>query len=158
GSFFLADETLDFALVAVADPQTAAPFGFLPLVGQTGKVAISEFASIVQHPRGRPKEVALRENRIVDVLPAFLHYDADTEPGSSGSPVFNDQWEVVALHHASTQGAPPAKAVVNEGIRVSELVTAITAANLVDGPARLRNELLQHVDAATPVAPQEAAP
>ena len=28
------------------------------------------------------------------------HYSTDTEAGSSGSPVFNDQWEVVALHHS----------------------------------------------------------
>lgn len=30
----------------------------------------------------------------------FLHYRTDTAPGSSGAPVFNDQWQVVALHRA----------------------------------------------------------
>jgi V8-like Glu-specific endopeptidase len=29
-----------------------------------------------------------------------VQYTTDTLPGSSGSPVFNDNWEVVALHHA----------------------------------------------------------
>ena len=30
----------------------------------------------------------------------FLYYRTDTEPGSSGSPCFNDPWELVALHHS----------------------------------------------------------
>jgi endonuclease G len=30
-------------------------------------------------------------------LPLF--YETDTEVGSSGSPVFNKEWKVVALHH-----------------------------------------------------------
>ena len=46
------------------------------------------------------EQVALRDNQVIDLLPEFLHYRADTEPGSSGSPVFNDQWELVGLHHS----------------------------------------------------------
>ena len=101
-AFFLADEERDFALVAVrATPAELAPFGFNRLIEAEGKAIIGEFVTIVQHPRGEKKQIALRENRIVDIPDRFLHYSADTEPGSSGSPVFNDQWEVVALHHAS---------------------------------------------------------
>ena len=29
-----------------------------------------------------------------------MHYRAPTEHGSSGSPVFNRDWDVVAVHHA----------------------------------------------------------
>jgi endonuclease G len=28
-------------------------------------------------------------------------YETDTKPGSSGSPVLNDRWQLVVLHHAS---------------------------------------------------------
>ena len=59
-----------------------------------------EYVNIVQHPNGEPKQLALRENQLVDVLENFLHYQTDTAPGSSGSPVFSDEWEVVALHHS----------------------------------------------------------
>jgi endonuclease G len=90
--------------------------------------------NIVQHSKGRYKEVALRENCLVARGPEALHYVADTEPGSSGSPVYNNQWQPVALHH---WGGPYHGTVddkgqripreVNEGIRISAIVTKIKA-------------------------------
>ena len=124
GRFFLADEELDFALVAVrATPEELADFGYNRLSAENGAGAVGEFVTIVQHPRGEKKQIALRENRIVDVLDSFLHYEADTEPGSSGSPVFDDRWQVVSLHHASVPAPDHAElgGFVNEGIRVSGL-------------------------------------
>ncbi len=125
GRFFVADQALDFALVAVkATADELRPFGFNRLIGSEGKAIVGDFVTIVQHPGGGKKQVALRENRVVDVLEEFLHYETDTEPGSSGSPVFNDQWEVVALHHAGVPAAGHAEygGFLNEGIRVSKLL------------------------------------
>ncbi|WP_326641265.1 DNA/RNA non-specific endonuclease [Streptosporangium sp. NBC_01755] len=125
GRFFFADQELDFALVAVkAGTGELARFGFNRLVASEGKAIVGDFVTIIQHPGGEKKQVALRENRIVDILELFLHYQTDTEPGSSGSPVFNDQWEIVALHHAGIP-APDHDAfggVINEGVRVSRLL------------------------------------
>ena len=131
--FFLADEALDFAIVAVrAGVEELAQFGFNRLIESAGKSLVGEFVTIVQHPRGEKKQVALRENRIVDNLDRFVHYSADTEPGSSGSPVFNDQWEVIALHHASVRAPEHTEfgGVLNEGIRVSAIVRAVKASPL----------------------------
>jgi endonuclease G len=136
------DEALDFALVAVGGDATArAGFGWNPLIEAEGKVVIGEFVTIVQHPGGGLKQIAIRDNRLVDVLDTFLHYEADTEPGSSGSPVFNDQWEIVALHHASVPTDGDRPGFVNEGIRVSRLLAFIRQAGLPPGMQRLRNEL-----------------
>ena len=152
-TFFLADEKLDFALVAVGgSPQELAAFGYNPPISAQGKAIAGDFITIVQHPEGQKKQVALRDNRVVDVLDDFLHYEADTQPGSSGSPVFNDQWELVALHHASVPAPdhPELGKFVNEGIRVSQLLAFIgkqvytdqqraLVADLVGSPAhRLR--------------------
>jgi endonuclease G, mitochondrial len=143
--FFLADEERDFALVAVkATPEQLAPFGFNRLIEAEGKAIIGEFVTIVQHPRGEKKQVALRENKIVDMPDRFLHYAADTEPGSSGSPVFNDQWEVVALHHASVP-APDHQDLggfLNEGIRVSRIIAFIKEQPLPPAQRALVDELL----------------
>jgi endonuclease G, mitochondrial len=154
-AFFLADEERDFALVAVrATPAELAPFGFNRLIEAEGKAIIGEFVTIVQHPRGEKKQVALRENRIVDIPDRFLHYSADTEPGSSGSPVFNDQWEVVALHHASV---PVNGGFTNEGIRISRVCRFVREASLSPAQRALADEIF--TPRATELAPtaQEAA-
>jgi len=140
-ALFIADEALDFAIVAV-DPSASAlaGYGFNPLIEAEGKAIIGEFVTIVQHPRGERKQVALRDNRIVDVVEEMLHYEADTEPGSSGSLVFNDQWETVALHHASVPREGQEGGVINEGIRISRVI-----GRLREAAAQEPNQLLAPV-------------
>jgi endonuclease G len=140
-ALFITDKDLDFALVAV-DPGAAAVdgYGFNPLIEAEGKVLVGEFVTIVQHPSGQRKQVALRENKVIDRADQMLHYETDTEPGSSGSPVFNDQWELVALHHASVPNAAMAGGVINEGIRISPLM-----AHLREVAGKQPNQLLEAV-------------
>jgi endonuclease G len=147
--FFLADEALDFAIVAVrADTEELAPFGFNRLIKSDGKVLVGEFVTIVQHPRGEKKQVALRENRVIDGPDRYVHYSADTEPGSSGSPVFNDQWEVVALHHASVKAPEHTEfgGILNEGIRVSAILGAVEAVQLAADQRELADAILYPPD------------
>jgi endonuclease G len=99
-----ADDFMDFALVAVEPASLAgrplADWGFLRLDDRPGKITEGEWVTIIQHPSGAHKQVALRENRLIRKLTErpVLEYHSDTAPGSSGSPCFNDQWQVVALH------------------------------------------------------------
>lgn len=133
---FLTDgeDNLDFTIVAlgarVAGQKSADAFGYLPLSGARNKHALGDFVNIIQHPDGRLKEAVIRENQLVSRPRSgtVLHYVCDTEPGSSGSPVFNVQWKVVALHH---WGGPHRELfdehgrevprTVNEGIRASAI-------------------------------------
>ncbi|MGW4339910.1 DNA/RNA non-specific endonuclease [Rhodococcus koreensis] len=157
GRFYLADRERDFALVAVgAEPGTLAQFGFSPLIQAEGKAVIGEFVTIVQHPRGEKKQIALRENRIVDIPERFLHYSADTEPGSSGSPVFNDQWEVVALHHASVRAPQHTEfgGVLNEGVRISRILEYVRAQNLTPQWRDLVDEVVGAERTAPAVRPE----
>jgi V8-like Glu-specific endopeptidase len=101
--------------------------GVVPLNRDSLSIDGREYVNIIQHPRGRPKEVAVQDNRVVKADNMVVHYSCDTEPGSSGSPVFNNQWRLVALHHASVPaddgagplGGPPR--YLNEGIRLSAI-------------------------------------
>ncbi|MEU1194469.1 serine protease [Streptomyces sp. NPDC005859] len=106
-TFFTADERLDYALVAVkpaVDGRLPGEiFGWNRLIIDQGKIVVNDPVNVIGHPMGRLKEIAVRDNALVQRLDDFLHYRTDTEPGNSGSPVYNDQWEVVALHH---QGVP----------------------------------------------------
>ena len=119
-ALFLADAALDFALVAVEpvnDQGTSlADRGFHRLIAQSGKAVVGERVNIIQHPGGDPQKIGVHDNRLMDVVDDFVHYRTDTEGGSSGSPVFNNQWQLVALHHAAVGSA-------NEGIRISRIVS-----------------------------------
>ena len=65
--FFMTDPTLDFSLVAVKPrSRVGTPlqgYGFKPLIGEQGKILVSQSVNIVQHPDGRPKEVVIRNNQ-----------------------------------------------------------------------------------------------
>lgn len=150
--FFSADRELDFALVAVAaDPSTLARYGHCPLTAAQGTVLIGESVTIVQHPRGEKKQIALRENKLVDIPDLVLHYAADTELGSSGSPVFNDQWEVVALHHAgvATPQHAPHYHYLNEGIRISRILQHLAELPFAAVQAQLLTQLTTTTHAGT---------
>ncbi|MGL4649089.1 MAG: trypsin-like peptidase domain-containing protein, partial [Caldilineaceae bacterium] len=61
-------------------------------------------------------------------------YLTDTLPGSSGSPCFNDRWEVVALHHSGGWlREPGAKGTFfrNEGMQMGLVLAGIRAAGLM---------------------------
>lgn len=164
-TLFLTDEHLDYSLVAVRSGTNGrAPgeeFGWNRLLMQQGKIVTGEPVNVVGHPMGRMKEIALRNNELLQQLDDFLHYKTDTEPGNSGSPVFNDQWEVVALHHS---GVPRTDAegnilkpdgsrwrrqdgdaaidwVANEGARVSVLLGHLDQRSLSEVEQRVVDEL-----------------
>ena len=124
--FFVTDEELDFTLVALKDNPSSEKrpkdFGHLHLISEEGKILEGEYVSIIQHPNGGPKAVTIRENKVRSIFDDFIHYLTDTEPGSSGSPVFNDQWIVVALHHSGVPNPNKKNAwIANEGIRISSI-------------------------------------
>lgn len=128
---FITDEALDFSLVAVAPVAAEGVklegYGYTRLIAGSGKALLGECVSIIQHPNGAPKAVAIRANQVTDVFDEFIHYSTDTEPGSSGSPVLSDGWEVVALHHAGVPGPGGRGYVANEGIRVSSIMAHLAA-------------------------------
>ncbi|MBL9021049.1 MAG: DNA/RNA non-specific endonuclease [Myxococcales bacterium] len=177
-AFFLNDKPTDFALVMV-QPATQdgairiEEYGWLPLDGQQGKISLvpDDLINIIQHPLGREKEVVIRNNRVLDLrtgpndeaMGPFIHYEADTEKGSSGSPVLNDQWEVVALHHSGVprrddegrilnkrgaawkEDTDPFEEIAwigNEGVRVSSIIAVIEKADVGRAERKLLDRLL----------------
>ena len=56
---------------------------------------------IIGHPAGGDLQFSIEDNNLLGCNDTKLHYRTPTEPGSSGSPVFeSEDWRVVALHHA----------------------------------------------------------
>jgi V8-like Glu-specific endopeptidase len=64
---------------------------------------------------------------VVDVTEDVVQYRTDTEGGSSGSPVFDEQWRVIALHHK--WGSRPLNGKVeyyNQGRRIERVVAGLS--------------------------------
>ena len=86
------------------------------------------------------KQIAIRRNDCVGIKDGGeFHYLTDTLPGSSGSPVFNDDWLVVGLHRAS-QTLPEKVYMKGETIKYNNVGTQIHAI-LRHLPAALRAEI-----------------
>lgn len=92
------DAALDYAILRLAQSQ---PPSRRPLRVKTAAIPDRAPVNIIQHPLGGAKRVACRNNLVTASAPTELRYFTDTEAGSSGAPVFDDTWHVVALHRAS---------------------------------------------------------
>jgi len=100
-------------------------WGSLDLAFNANSVALADHVTIIQHPMGGPKQICLTDNKVINIFDGKLQYTTDTMPGSSGSPVFNDQWRVVAIHHAggnlvtNTRGD---RVFANQGILIKSIL------------------------------------
>jgi endonuclease G len=118
--FFVSNPAIggkDYALVAVASrarPDSRRPdaslaeFGYNVLVREEGKLAKGELIYCIHHPEGQARQVNLHENRLTALdEPAlqdlWMHYETDTEQGSSGAPLYNYEWLVVGIHHMGVE-------------------------------------------------------
>jgi V8-like Glu-specific endopeptidase len=189
--FHVADRHLDYALVAVrsnsASGRALRDYGWNSMIQEEGKAIIGQWINIIQHPNAEPKQLAMRENRLVDMPDDFLHYVTDTAPGSSGAALYNDRWEVIGLHHS---GVPAKDAVgrtlaidgrvwrpemgddrikwrFNEGIRISRILAHLRQQTLGAAQRRLLDEMFAASsadgeavpvpDRSTPATPPNAA-
>jgi endonuclease G len=167
---FYTSTELDITFVALAPmSENGVPldrYGWLPLIPMTGKAVDGEWVSIIQHPHGDPKQIAIHASQITRIdeelvpydISNFVHYSTDTEPGSSGSPVLNDQWQVVAVHHKAVRdpGSDPSdpKWLANEGVRISQIYSKLEQKRFENASARAVLDRLSRAMGFAPVAVQ----
>ncbi|XP_020610858.1 uncharacterized protein LOC110049405 [Orbicella faveolata] len=71
---------------------------------------------IFQHPKGRRKEYS--QDKIISIEKPFVFYQADTETGSSGSPVLTAVGlKLIAIHHKGSE-----EGGYNKGTLISEVL------------------------------------
>ncbi|MCW2701273.1 MAG: serine protease [Blastococcus sp.] len=128
---------LDYTIVRVKE-SPGDLYGYIDLATRAD-VAVNDFVSIIQHPMGGLKQVCLTDNKVAAVFGHLVQYSTDTEPGSSGSPVFNQNWQLVALHHrgGNLQGPDGTKYFSNEGISIGSVYR--DAASFLGVPDALYN-------------------
>ena len=174
GRFFLTDAARDITIVAVTDFVGDKPplknFGWHVLLADQGKIRVGDPVNIIQHPDGKDKSVTVHNSHFLhlsdeDADAQYCWYTGDTEGGSSGSPVFNNMWEVVAVHHRAIRrmddkgnilgrsGKPMSAQearnnpeeidyIANQGVRASHVVKAVEEAALSTQMSEIRDALL----------------
>lgn len=120
--FFHTNQALDYTLVQL-EGKPGQRWGWLPLLPKG--INSGNRVNIIQHPLGQPKQISLQNNFVQYVGGNVVQYITSTLQGSSGSPVFNDAWDVIALHHAGGNISEPTtqrRYFRNEGILVGSIL------------------------------------
>jgi hypothetical protein len=126
-------------------PAGVAP---LPVAASLPPVQANAKVYIIGHPGGHDLSFSFQDNELLDHegppggAPQFsgvsrVHYRAPTEPGSSGSAVFDSKlWEVIALHHKGSKDGLPrlngkaGRYAANEGVSIASIKGAIERGEL----------------------------
>lgn len=97
--------------------------GFIPIPAERYDFPSDSPLFILQHPRAAPLAVAFDTRSIIGLNgnSTRVMHRTNTERGSSGSPCFTQNWELVALHHSGDPDFAH-KPTYNEGIPISNII------------------------------------
>jgi S1-C subfamily serine protease len=122
----ISDADHDWAVIRLEAPVKRPPLK----LGTPYDIGPDDTVVIIQHPQGAYKQFALEPLAVRYVDDQRIQYVADTQQGSSGSPVFNSRMQIIALHQAEAdmtvevEGEPQ---VIwrNQGIHYSKLMSGL---------------------------------
>jgi len=119
---------IDTVLLELDDyPRNVSPAPLanrLPVLDGSG----AQRAYLIGHPNQLENpQFSLQDNVILDYDETYVHYRAPSDRGSSGSPVFDSSWSLIALHHAGGFDTPRlhnkgGTYAANEGIALGAIV------------------------------------
>jgi len=115
---FYTNQDLDYTIFELSN-FPGDDWGYIKLISKS--INKGERVNIIQHPAGLPKQISFQNNFVEYADENILQYLTSTLGGSSGSPVFNDNWEIVGLHHAGGMMLEPTtnrKYFRNEGVSI----------------------------------------
>jgi hypothetical protein len=104
---------LDYAVLKLASPvgdrpivDGGEPRGFVDTSPPTSEPILNSGLVVLQHPKAQPMKIDI--GAVIAKGPTRLRHSVNTEPGSSGAPVFDAALRFVALHHVGHQNGPAA--------------------------------------------------
>lgn len=124
--FKTVEQGLDYALLRIED-DILSETNLQPISLNSERLPDRDMnIHILQHPDGQTLRVTFSNNGITGVYErdGMIQYVSDTSVGSSGSPCFNDNWELVAVHHAQV---PAPFGVKCEGILFKSIFSEISS-------------------------------
>lgn len=85
---------------------------------------------VIGYPGGGMLQLSFRDNELLDHQEPKVHYRTPTTGGSSGSPVFDRNWQLIAIHHGGGVAVrclndKPGTYAANEGIYLPAIRSAL---------------------------------
>lgn len=137
------EEHLDYALLKIDGEPGNEPIGTMePGGSKRGWIKVQQNSYdfppdsaviIVQHPKASPLKLAIETQSIIGLNGngTRVKYRTNTEPGSSGSPCFSINWELIALHHLGDPDYSQINNPYNQGIPFSAIYALLEKRGLV---------------------------
>ena len=138
-----ADNELDYSLIKLAeaageqkaggsDDPNADDRGWVSFNPNQNTGSSGDDVFVMQHPQGKPLKLAIGEHLGYNTPNNRMTYDADTLNGSSGSPVFNSDLELIGIHHRGDPAADTVNMTAdhNQGIPITKIVTDLANKNV----------------------------
>lgn len=146
---------LDYALLRLDQPigneANSTPRGWIDMPTSQPAMAGAPLLMILQHPERDPIKLAFDSDPGAEIIFNGLRvrYQVNTERGSSGSPVFDKDWRLVALHH---YGDPSWQAAYNQGVPIGLIRDHLSPAARTELGKRIESLPQLEVAAAAAVA------
>ncbi|MCX7830137.1 MAG: serine protease, partial [Acidobacteria bacterium] len=128
--FITTHQNLDFTLLQLTDPKPVQSYGYITIANRPA--VLGERIWIPQHGGGSVKKFAVESDMdqggyaIVDddnlegwIPNSDFGYYADTEGGSSGSPVLDSQNKLIGLHHFGLPSGYSCGNYMNQAVKIS---------------------------------------
>jgi hypothetical protein len=109
---------LDFALIRLQSNPSLKPIRPVNVGLDSGQKI-----RLIHHPMGQPVVIS-GLGQIVRVGKEYIDHNLNTDRGSSGAPIFNDAWELVAIHRGHPGVGRPTKGTM-EGKPISAIWDSI---------------------------------
>lgn len=135
-----AENELDFALLRLKERPGELPVSGNPDAESRGWIQPSTIEHnftanralyIVQHPNGQPMKLAMDTHAVTGLNSngTRVRYRTNTDPGSSGSPCFDREWMLVALHQSGDINTIPKW---NQGIPFAKIMNLLEEEGVAD--------------------------
>ena len=126
--FFLTNKDLDFTLVGISMMSSSGvlvdDFGVLSPVFDLKLPEVHMPLNLIQYPGGLAKQISIRDNRVTAVWDSGFNYSSGHSAKLSDSLIFNDYWQLVALHHTSIPRRNHDGRIMTSDNRVAEYTTS----------------------------------
>ena len=113
-NFIANHNQLDFALIRLHPNPSLKPIRPVNVGLDSGQKI-----RLIHHPMGQPVVIS-GLGQIVRVGQDYIDHNLNTDKGSSGAPIFNDAWELVAIHRGNPGVGRPTKGTM-EGKPISAI-------------------------------------